>query len=76
MATIFEMNDLKYTQTDIDVRDARIKTLEKELAAVKDELRKYKTHAKIAANSHWGSNVYTAADDWKDIMMRSNRYDN
>lgn len=76
MGTIFEMNDLKYTQTDIDVRDARIKMLEEELAVVKNELRKYKAQAKMAANSYWSSNVYTAADDWRDIMMRSNRYEN
>lgn len=74
MATIFEKDELKYTQTDIDVRDARIKMLEKELVDVKEELRKYKAHAKMSANSHWGSTVYTAADDWRDIMMRSNRY--
>ena len=73
--TIFEKDELMYTQTDIDVRDARIKTLEKELAEVKEEFRRYKAHAKMAANSHWGSNVYTAADDWRDIMMRSNRYE-
>jgi hypothetical protein len=74
MATIFDQEELKYTQTDIDVRDARIKELEKALASMKSELYKYKTHTKIVANSHWGSTVYTAADDWRDIMMRSNRY--
>lgn len=74
MATIFEKDKLKYTQTDIDVRDARIKILEKELVDVKEELRKYKAYAKMSANSHWGSTVYTAVDDWRDIMMRSNRY--
>lgn len=73
--TIFEKDELRYTQTDIDVRDARIKTLEKELAEVKEEFRRYNAHAKMVANSHWGSNVYTAADDWRDVMMRSNRYE-
>ena len=76
MATIFEKDELKYTQTDIDVRDSRIRDLERELAKVKAELHAYKTHAKMVANSSWGSTVYTAADDWRDIMMRSNIYQN
>lgn len=72
--TIFEKDELKYTQTDIDVRDSRIRDLERELAKVKAELYKYKTHTKMVANSSWGSSIYTAADDWDDIIMRSNKY--
>ena len=76
MATIFDIEERKYNQIDIDVRDSRIRDLERELAKVKAELYKYKTHVKMVANSSWGSTVYTAADDWIDIMMKSNRYEN
>jgi chromosome segregation ATPase len=54
MATIFDQDELKYTQTDIDVRDARIRELEKALASMKSELYKYKTHINIAQNSIYG----------------------
>ena len=54
MATIFEKDELKYTQTDIDVRDAKIRELEKALAITKDKLRKYKIHMKQAINSQFG----------------------
>ena len=54
MATIFDQDELKYTQMDIDVRDAKIRELEKALASLKSELYKYKTHTKIVANSIYG----------------------
>lgn len=72
MATIFEKDELKYTQTDIDVRDARIRELEKALATTKDELRKYKIHTKQVLNSQWGG-MYID-DDYKN--MWANVYQN
>lgn len=72
MATIFEKDELKYTQTDIDVRDARIRELEKALASLKSELYKYKTHTKIIRNSIYGS-MYID-DDYKN--MWANTYQN
>lgn len=65
MATIFDQDELKYTQTDIDVRDAKIRELEKALADTKDELKKYKIHAKIAQNSIYGG-MYID-DDYKNM---------
>jgi hypothetical protein len=65
MATIFEQDELKYTQTDIDVRDARIRELEKALASMKSELYKYKTHTKIVQNSIYGG-MYID-DDYKNM---------
>ena len=72
MATIFEKDELKYTQTDIDVRDARIRELEKTVASLKSELYKYKTHTKIVANSIYGG-MYID-DDYKN--MWANVYPN
>ena len=72
MATIFDQEELKYTQTDIDVRDARIRELEKALASMKAELYKYKTHTKIAQNSIYGG-MYID-DDYKN--MWANVYPN
>ena len=72
MATIFEKDEPKYTQTDIDVRDARIRELEKTVASLKSELYKYKTHTKIVANSIYGS-MYID-DDYKN--MWANVYPN
>lgn len=72
MATIFDQEELKYTQTDIDVRDARIRELEKALASMKSELYKYKTHTKIAQNSIYGG-MYID-DDYKN--MWANVYPN
>lgn len=65
MATIFDQEELKYTQIDIDVRDARIRELEKALASAKTELYKYKTHTKIVQNSIYGS-MYID-DDYKNM---------
>jgi hypothetical protein len=65
MATIFEQDELKYTQTDIDVRDAKIRELEKALASMKSELYKYKTHTKIVQNSIYGG-MYID-DDYKNM---------
>lgn len=76
MATIFEKDELKYTQTDIDVRDAKIRKLEKELARVKDELKKYKVHTKIITNSQWGTTLYNAAYDWRDMESNMHYYEN
>lgn len=73
MATIFEQDELKYTQTDIDVRDAKIRELEKALAEAKDELRKYKVHAKQVRNSQWGGMYIDDKSVWYD-SMRSNVY--
>jgi hypothetical protein len=70
--SIFDKDELKYTQTDIDVRDAKIRELEKALASLKTELYKYKTHAKIAANSIYGG-MYID-DDYKN--MWANIYSN
>lgn len=72
MATIFDQDELKYTQTDIDVRDARIRELEKALASMKSELYKYKTHTKIVQNSIYGG-MYID-DDYKN--MWANTYQN
>ena len=72
MATIFEQEELKYTQTDIDVRDAKIRELEKALASMKSELYKYKTHTKIVQNSIYGG-MYID-DDYKN--MWANMYPN
>lgn len=76
MATIFEKDELKYTQTDIDVRDAKIEELQRKLCEMEKQLRYERNHRKIMENSSWGSSIYTAANDWNDIIMRSNRYDN
>ena len=65
MATIFDQDELKYTQTDIDVRDARIRELEKALESAKSELYKYKTHTKIVQNSIYGG-MYID-DDYKNM---------
>lgn len=65
MATIFDQEELKYTQTDIDVRDAKIRELEKALASMKSELYKYKTHTKIVQNSIYGG-MYID-DDYKNM---------
>lgn len=72
MATIFDQDELKYTQTDIDVRDAKIRELEKALASLKTELYKYKTHTKIVQNSIYGG-MYID-DDYKN--MWANVYPN
>ena len=72
--SIFEKDELKYTQTDIDVRDAKIRELEKALAHVKDELKIYKVHEKIIANSQWGDSLYNVEYDWRDIIMKSNMH--
>lgn len=72
MATIFDQDELKYTQTDIDVRDARIRELEKALASMKTELYKYKTHTKIVQNSIYGG-MYID-EDYKN--MWANVYPN
>ena len=63
--SIFDKDELKYTQTDIDVRDAKIRELEKALASLNSELYKYKTHAKIVANSIYGG-MYID-DDYKNM---------
>ena len=72
--SIFDKDELKYTQTDIDVRDAKIRELEKALAYVKDELMRYKVYEKIIANSQWGDSLYNAEYDWRDITMKSNMH--
>lgn len=72
MATIFDQEELKYTQTDIDVRDAKIRELEKALASMKSELYKYKTHTKIVQNSIYRG-MYID-DDYKN--MWANVYPN
>lgn len=69
MATIFEKDEPKYTQTDIDVRDARIRELEKAISSLKSELYKYKTHAKIVANSIYGG-MYID-DDYKNMWANT-----
>lgn len=76
MTTIFEKDELKYTQTDIDVRDAKIQELEKALASSKSELYKYKTYTKIVANSIYGG-MYID-DDYKNMWASEykNRYGN
>ena len=72
--SIFEQDELKYTQTDIDVRDAKIRELEKALVAAKDELMKYRVHAKIVANSQWGTNLYNYEYDWGGTVMKPNMH--
>lgn len=76
MATIFDQEELKYTQTDIDVRDAKIEELQRKLREMEKQMRYERNHRKLMENSSWGSSVYKAADDWDDIIMRSNRYNN
>ena len=76
METIFDQDELKYTQTDIDVRDAKIEELQRKIYELENRLRCERSHRKMMENSSWGSSIYAAADDWRDIMMRSTRYDN
>lgn len=54
MATIFDQDELKYTQTDIDVRDAKIEELQRKLYELETKLRYERTHRKIMENSSWG----------------------
>lgn len=74
MATIFEQDELKYTQTDIDVRDAKIEELLIKIHELETKLRYERSHRKIMANSSWGASQLYIDDEYKN--MWANTYQN
>lgn len=67
MATIFDQDELKYTQTDIDVRDAKIEELQRKLHEMEMKLHYERTHRKITANSSWGASQLYIDDEYKNM---------
>lgn len=64
--TIFEKDELKYTQTDIDVRDAKIEELQRKLYEMEKKLHYERNHRKIMENSSWDSRLYID-DEYKNM---------
>lgn len=64
--TIFDKDELKYTQTDIDVRDAKIEELQRKLHEMEVKLRRERARRKMMESSSWGSQRYID-DEYKNI---------
>lgn len=64
--TIFDKDELKYTQTDIDVRDAKIEELQRKLCEMEVKLRRERAHRKMMESSSWGSQRYID-DEYKNM---------
>lgn len=57
--TIFEVDDPKYTQLDMDIKDAEIAKLKNEIMYLEQQLLNEAIARKQLANSFWGSlNAY------------------
>lgn len=68
--TIFEVDDPKYTQLDMDIKDAEIAKLKSRIMCLEQQLLNEVIARKQMANSFWGS-LNTYYDDIENIKKIS-----